>query len=153
MTIFMVELLPGIWLSNSKTLSERFVKQKKIKEMLDCDKDMTFFDETQNYIVAIRNQIKKDQHIKLQSYLLKATDVIHQTILNANTLVIYDPNITKKGIVLIIAYLLRYGHLKPEQTIRAISSKCKIPININEDYQLGLKILYKKLESLESSST
>jgi fructokinase len=30
--------------------------------------------------------------------------------------IIYDPNITKKGIVLIIAYLLRYGHLKPEQT-------------------------------------
>jgi hypothetical protein len=145
---FAVEFLPGIWLSNTKMFSETFLKQKKIKEMIDCNKELNFFDGAENYIIAIKNQIKKDQHIKLQSYLLKITDVINQTILNAESLLIYDPEITKKGPVIIIAYLLKYGNLRPEQTIQSFMSKCKLPIKMNEDYQLSLKIFYKKIQEL-----
>ena len=72
------------------------------------------------YIISIKNQIKRDQHQKLQTYLLKITEVIHYTILNADTLIIYDPLITRKAPVLIIAYLLRYGQLRPEQTIQSL---------------------------------
>ena len=144
---FVVEFLPGIWISNTKSLSESFLKQKKIKEMIDCNKELNFFESADNYIISIKHQIKKDQHHKLQSYLLKITEVIHQTILNADTLLIYDPLITRKAPVLIIAYLLRYGHLRPEQTIQAFLSKSKVPIKIDEDYQLALKIFYKNIES------
>jgi hypothetical protein len=144
---FAVEFLPGIWLSNIKMFSEKFIKQKKIKDMIDCTKELNFFDGTENYIIAIRNQIKKEKHIKLQNYLIKITDVINQTILSGESLLIYDPDITKRGAVLIIAYLLRYGHLRPEQTIKSFMSKCKIPIKINEDYQLALKFFSKKIEA------
>jgi hypothetical protein len=146
-TTFTVEFLPGIWISNNKILSEKFLKQKKIKEILDCNKELTFFDGIENYIIAIKNQIKKDKHIQLQKYLNKISDIINQTILDGDALIIYDPLITSKGPVLIIAYLLKYGMLRPEQTIHSFISKCKIPIKIDENYQLGLKIFYKNLEA------
>jgi hypothetical protein len=63
------------------------------------------------------------------------------------TCLVYDPSITSKGPVFIIAYLLKYGMLRPEQTIHSFISKCKIPIKIDENYQLGLKIFYKNLEA------
>ena len=144
---FVVEFLPGIWITNTKSLSERFLKQKKIKEMIDCNKELNFFESAENYIISIKNQIKRDQHHKLQKYLLKITEVIHQTILNADTLMIYDPLITRKAPVLIIAYLLRYGHLRPEQTIQSFISKSKVPIKLDEDYQLALKIFYRNVET------
>ena len=146
-TTFTVEFLPGIWISNTKLLSEKFLKQKKIKEIIDCNKELTFFDGIENYIMAIKNQIKKDKHIQLQKYLHKISDIINQTILYSESLIIYDPIITSKGPILIIAYLLKYGMLRPEQTIYSFMSKCKIPIKIDENYQLGLKIFSKNLES------
>ncbi len=148
---FIVEFLPGIWISNTKLLSEKFLKQKKIKEIIDCNKELIFFDGIENYIIAIKNQIKKDKHIQLQKYLHKISDIINQTILDNDSLLIYDPLITSKGPVLIIAYLLKYGMLRPEQTIQSFMSKCKIPIKIDENYQLGLKIFYKNLESQSES--
>ena len=115
--------------------------------MIDCNKELNFFDGAENYIISIKNQIKKDQHHKLQNYLMKITEVIQQTILKSDTLIIYDPNISRKAPVLIIAYLLRYGELRPEQTIQSFISKSKVPIKIDEDYQLALKIFYKNLEA------
>jgi hypothetical protein len=141
-----VEFLPGIWISNTKSLSESFLNKKKIKEMIDCNKELNFFESAENFIISIKNQIKKDQHLKLQAYLLRITEVIHQTIINADTLLIYDPHITRKAPVLIIAYLLKYGQLRPEQTIQSFISKSKIPIKMDEDYQLALKLFYKNLE-------
>ncbi len=146
-SLFIVEFLPGIWISNTKSLSEKFLKQKKIKDMIDCDKELNFFEGSENYIIAIKNQIKKDQHLKLQSYLLKITEVIHQTILKGETLLIYDPLSTKKAAVLIISYLLKYGQLRPEKAIHSFMSKSKIPIRLDEDYQLALKFFYKKIET------
>jgi hypothetical protein len=146
-TLFVVEFLPGIWITNTKSLTERFLKQKKIKEMIDCNKELNFFESAENYIISIKHQIKKDQHHKLQTYLLKITEVIHQTILDGDTLLIYDPLITRKAPVLIIAYLLRYGQLRPEQTIQSFLSKSKVPIKLDEDYQLALKIFYKNIDA------
>jgi len=144
-SIFIVEFLPGIWVSNTKSLSEKFLKQKKIKEMIDCNKELNFFEGSENYIMAIKNQIKKDQHLKLQTYLFKVTEIIHQTILNADTLLIYDPLITKKAPILIISYLLRYGQLRLENAIQSFISKSKAEIKLDEDYQLALKLFHKKI--------
>ena len=65
---------------------------------------------------------------------------------------IYDPLITRKAPVLIIAYLLRYGKLRPEQTIQSFISKSKVPIKLDEDYQLALKIFYRNVETTSTES-
>ncbi len=141
---YLIEFLPGIWISNTKTLSDNFIKQKKIKGILDCEKDMTFFESAENYIEAIKKEIKKTNHQNLYSFLLKTTELIHITFMKGESIVIFDPHGNRKAPVLIITYLMKYGNLKPEQTVESYLSKSNIPLNISEDYQLGIKLFYKK---------
>jgi hypothetical protein len=144
--LYFVELLPGIWVSNVKTHSEKLLKDKKINDMIDCPKELTFFDSAENYILSIKHQIKKEQHNKLQAYLFKITELIHHVIHNSNSLLIYDPSATRKAPVLIIAYLLRYGEMTPHQTIQSYMSKSKLQPKIDDDYQLALKTFYTKIK-------
>jgi hypothetical protein len=150
--LYFVELLPGIWISNVKTHSEKILKEKKINDMIDCNKELTFFDSAENYILSIKHQIKKEQHTKLQSYLFKVTEIIHHAIHNSMSLLIYDPTATRKAPVLIIAYLLRYGEMTPHQTIQCYISKSKLHPKIDDDYQLALKNFYTTIkEELDAS--
>ncbi len=144
--LFFVELLPGIWVSNVKTHSEKILKEKKIHDMIDCTKELTFFDSAENYILSIKHQIKKEQHAKLQIYLSKVVEIIHHTIHNSLSLLIYDPTATRKAPVLIIAYLLKYGEMTPHQTIQSYMSKSKLQPKLDEDYQQALKTFYTNVK-------
>ena len=145
--IYLIEFLPGAWVSNTKLLSEKFLKQKKINEIIDCHKDMNFFEGSENYIEAIKIEIKKTNHIKLHKYLVDITQHIHQNIINGNSMLIYDQHSIKKAPVILISYLMRYGHLTPVQTIQSYQSKSKLPLQISHDYQYALKIFNSKVNS------
>jgi hypothetical protein len=149
-SLFLVEFLPGIWISNRKILNENRAKQKKLNVMIDCSKEMNFFDGTENYIQSIKHQIKKEQHHKLHQYLIKITEHIYNMINKGNSLMIYDPVAIKKAPVILIAYLLRYGKMRPEQTIQSFISKSKLSVSLDEDYQIGLKLFFKHIESLST---
>jgi hypothetical protein len=149
-SLFLIEFLPGIWISNRKILSENVAKQKKLNVMIDCTKEMNFFDGTENYIQSIKHQIKKEQHHKLHQYLIKITEHIHNMINKGNSLMIYDPVSIKKAPIILIAYLLRYGKMRPEQTIQSFISKSKLSVSLDEDYQIGLKLFFKHIESLST---
>ncbi len=152
-SLFLIEFLPGIWISNRKILNETVAKQKKLNIMIDCTKEMNFFDGTENYIQSIKHQIKKEQHHKLHQYLIKITETIHNMLNKGNSLMIYDPTSIKKAPVILIAYLLRYGKMRPEQTIQSFMSKSKIPLSIDEDYQVALKLFFKHIESTSTELT
>jgi hypothetical protein len=143
---YLIEFLPGIWLSNTISLNDNFLQQKKIHIMVDCDKEMNFFESAENYIESIKKEIKKTNHMNLYQYLLNSTEKIHKTILSGKSLLIYDLHATRKGPILLIAYLMRYAHFTPIQIIDSFLSKSKIPLNINEDYQIAIKIFYKKMQ-------
>uniref|UniRef100_A0A6C0E6E2 Dual specificity phosphatase catalytic domain-containing protein n=1 Tax=viral metagenome TaxID=1070528 RepID=A0A6C0E6E2_9ZZZZ len=136
---YLIEFLPGLWITNNKALSEKFYQQKKLKEMIDCTKDLKFFQEAENYIEAIKHEIKKKEHQKLHQYLLQITEYIHQHLTIGLSLLIYDPDGVRKAPVILIAYLLRYSQLTSEQIIMAFNSKSKIPIQINDDFRIALK--------------
>ncbi len=152
-SLFLIEFLPGIWISNRKILNETVAKQKKLNIMIDCTKEMNFFDGTENYIQSIKHQIKKEQHHKLHQYLIKITETIHNILNKGSSLMIYDPTSIKKAPVILIAYLLRYGKMRPEQTIQSFMSKSKIPLSIDEDYQVALKLFFKHIESTSTELT
>ena len=57
---YFIEFFPGIWISNSKTFTDRFLKQKRIEKIIDCDKELNFFENAENYIESIKNEIKKN---------------------------------------------------------------------------------------------
>ena len=149
-SLFLIEFLPGIWISNRKTINETTAKQKKLNVMIDCSKEMNFFDGTENYIQSIKHQIKKEQHHKLHQYLIKITEHMYNMINKGNSLMIYDPDAIKKAPVILIAYLLRYGKMRPEQTIQSFISKSKLSVSLDEDYQIGLKLFFKHIESLST---
>ncbi len=146
---YLIEFFPGIWISNSKSFNEKFLKQKRIDKILDCEKELNFFENAENYIESIKKEIKKTNHQRLHKYLIDITEQLHNIILNGESMVIYDPHGNRKAPVIIIAYLMRYGQLNPVQTIDSYLSKSKIPLNINEDYQLALKLLYSKIQQIK----
>ena len=148
---YLIEFFPGIWISNSKSFTDRFLKQKRIEKIIDCERELNFFENAENYIESIKKEIKKTNHQKLHKYLLEVTENLHNTILNGESLVIYDPYCNRKAPVIIISYLMRYGQLNPVQTIDSYLSKSKLPLKINDDYQLALKLLYTKLQQVKTS--
>jgi hypothetical protein len=141
---YLIEFLPGLWITNNKTLSEKFYQQKKLKEMIDCTKDLKFFQEAENYIEAIKSEIKKKEHQKLHQYLLQITEYIHQHLTIGLSLLIYDPDGVKKGPVILIAYLLRYSQLTSDGIIMAFNSKSKTPIQLTDDYRIALKYFQER---------
>lgn len=147
---YLIEFLPGIWLSNTISVNDNFLKQKRLHVMVNCDKEMNFFESAENYIVSIKNEIKKTNHMKLYQYLINSTEKIHKAILSGKSLLIYDPHATRKGPVLLITYMMRYAHMNPVQIIDSFNSKSKIPLNINEDYQIAIKLFYKKINEINN---
>lgn len=147
---YLIEFLPGIWLSNTISVNDNFLKQKRLNIMVNCDKEMNFFESAENYIVSIKNEIKKTNHMKLYQYLINSTEKIHKAILSGKSLLIYDMHATRKGPVLLIAYMMRYAHMNPVQIIDSFNSKSKIPLNINEDYQIAIKLFYKKINEINN---
>lgn len=145
---YLIEFLPGLWLSNTKTLSEKFYQQKKLKEMIDCSKDLNFFREASNYIELIKTEIKRKEHHKLHQYLLQITEYIHKHLMKGLSILIYDPDATRKAPIILIAYLMRYGQLSIDQITKVFDSKSKIPLQINDDYKTALKYLYMKLQQV-----
>ncbi len=145
---YLIEFFPGIWVSNSKALNESFLKQKRIEKLLDCEKELNFFDNAENYIESIKKEIKKTNHQKLYKYLLEITETLHNTILKGESLLIYDQYGNRKAPVIIISYLMRYGQLNPVQTIDSYLSKSKLPLKINDDYQTALKFFYSQLQKV-----
>ncbi len=148
---YLIEFLPGIWLSNTTALNDAFLKQKRLSVMVDCDKEMNFFESAENYIESIKNEIKKTNHMKLQQYLMNSTEKIHKSILSGKSLLIYDPHATRKGPVLLIAYMMRYANLNPVQIIDSFNSKSKIPLKISEDYQISIKLFFKKMNEINKT--
>ena len=145
---YLIEFFPGIWISNSKSLNDSFLKHKRIEKLLDCEKELNFFDNAENYIESIKKEIKKTNHQKLYKYLLEITETLHNTILKGESLLIYDQYGNRKAPVIIISYLMRYGHLNPVQTIDSYLSKSKLPLKINDDYQTALKFFYSQLQKV-----
>jgi hypothetical protein len=142
---YLIEFFPGIWISNSKSLNETFLKQKRIEKMLDCEKELNFFESAENYIESIKREIKKTNHQKLYKYLLEITETLHNTILKGESLLIYDQHGNRKAPIIVIAYLMRYGQLNPVQTIDSYLSKSKLQLKISEDYQVALKFFYSQI--------
>jgi hypothetical protein len=145
---YLIEFFPGIWISNTQSLSDKFLKQKRIDRMLNCEKELNFFDNAENYIESIKKEIKKTNHHKLYKYLLEITETVHNTILKGESLLIYDQYSNRKAPIIIIAYLMRYGQLNPVQTIDSYLSKSKLSLNINEDYQIAIKFFYTQLQKV-----
>jgi hypothetical protein len=146
---YLIEFFQGIWISNSKTFNEKFLKQKRIDKIIDCEKELNFFENAENYIESIKKEIKKTNHQRLHKYLIDITEQLHNIILKGESIVIYDPYGNRKAPVIIIAYLMKYGQLNPVQAIDSYLSKSKIPLNINDDYQLALKLLYSKIQQIK----
>jgi hypothetical protein len=145
--MYLIEILPSIWISNKKVISDKFLKERKIHHFIDCEKDMKFFEGIENYIEAIKNQIKISKYQMLQKYLIKIIEEIYNMIIEGKSLIIYDPNGNKKAPVIIIAFLMKYGKLNPVQAVDAYNSKSKLPLNIEYDYKVGLKTFYDNLVS------
>lgn len=143
--MYLVEFLPGLFITDQPQ-NDVFYQQKKITRVINCQKELNYFKELSNYISAIQDQIKKTEHKKLHQHLIKIIDLIHNTLLDAHSIMIYDPEGTNKAALILLAYLLKYSKLSFDQITNAFESKSRIPIKLNNNFQNALKIYYQYIK-------
>lgn len=139
--MFLVEIIPDLWFSNND-ISPRFIKDKDIKYIINCQEDLAFFGKSREYIDSIRGDMLKKEIGALYKYLMQMTQHIHNNIMKG------EPILTageKKAHLLIIGYLIRFGHMSLDKALMAINTKTPKKIMLNMTDKLGLQYFQQEV--------
>ncbi len=138
-----MEILPHFWISNNLK-NNNFVQRKNIKVIIILSKNIKFL---KNYHhEQIRIPLEEFDNINFRNniiyqHLFDVTNFIYEKINDNKKILLvgneYDENIIN---IFILAYIIRYGRLKPEYSYYFLKSKKN---NINEPLNNFYQILNK----------
>lgn len=142
---FSVEILPGLWLTDHTSHSKLFYQEKNIRLIINSNLDMEFFGRSQEYVNDIKVELEKYEIQKMHQYLVEKTELIHQYLYSGKNVLVYDRYATLGGALILICYLIRYGHMNLTQAVSAFKSKLSFPIKIAGLYSFSLQIFERKV--------
>jgi protein-tyrosine phosphatase len=120
------EILPGLWLGDINAANDSsFFKDKQIQCIINCTDRHPFSDDPIieiRYRLAIKDNLENEEIIKLYESLDNVVDTIHTHIRSYNLLVHCFAG-RQRSSSIILAYLMKYGHLKLQLAIVALKSK------------------------------
>ena len=135
-----VEILPGIWISDSEKLDSQFLEDKMINKLINIKTDLSFLGNGNKYHDMIRENIEKYEILKLVNYLKDITKFMKKSISQSENILIYaDPNL-KKSPILILAFLIRYGLVNIEIAVEMIRTKIIDAFKPKLEYENAIKL-------------
>jgi|TARA_B110000261_G_C13051465_1_gene344367 hypothetical protein len=142
-----IEILPGLWLSDSKKLDNVFIDEKNIKNIINVDKDLGFIGNSNNYTDTIKENVEKYEILKMVNYLKEITLFIKNCLLKSENILIYCDTCIQKSPTLILAYLIRYGYLTKEIAIEMIRTKNINAFKPKLEYEKSIEIFTKQIKN------
>ena len=86
-----MEFICGLWVGTEKQKkSDNFLAEKNINIIINCDNDLSYLGEKQEYNEVILENIKKYRDIRFAEYLYKITEFIHSSLKKLDNILIYQ---------------------------------------------------------------
>ncbi len=142
-----IEILPGVWMCDSKRLDPTFIEAKSIINIINVDKDLNFLGNSNKYNNTIKENIEKYEILKMVNYLKETTLFIKNSILKSENILISCDTCIQKGPTLILAFLIRYGYLSKEIAIEMIRTKNTNAFKPNLEYSKSIDIFIKDIKN------
>jgi len=142
--MLLVEIVPDIWIGDVNILP-RFIKEKDIKYIINCQDDLSFFGRSRDYIDSIKENMVRKEVGALQNYLFQMTQHIHQNVKKGEAILVVCQTALKKAPLLILGYLIRYGHMSLDKALTSINTKMPKPIILSQLDKLGMQYFQQEI--------
>jgi len=136
--MLLVEIVPDVWIGDINILPQ-FIKEKNIKYIINCQEDLAFFGRSRDYIESIKGSMMHKEIKALYKYLYQMTQHIHQNIRKGEPILVVCQTGFKKAPLLLIGYLIRYGHMSLDKALSAINTKVHQKIILSQLDKIGIQ--------------
>lgn len=135
------EIIPGLWLGNIKAASSlEFFEQQKISCVINCSKDIPFFnDKCENVRIAVHDNLERDEIKRLYEYFDKATNFIHLRLQANKNILVHCYAGKQRSASIIAVYLMKYASLTLYNAIFVIKSKRECAFTPTINFQESLE--------------
>jgi hypothetical protein len=126
----MIEVVPDLWISNDKIV----FSSKEAFNTINAGKNLSFLGKSKEYNNEIKANLEKYELIKLYKYLHDIVITIFNKIKNHEKVVVHCKTSNEFSILVILAYLIKYGNLTLQNSINIIKTKKNQDIILNNNY-------------------
>jgi hypothetical protein len=136
--MILVEIVPNIWLGDIE--GEKYKSNIDIKYVVNCVKDLSFLNNSDEYRGIVKKSLEKYEIIKFYEYLCETTKFLYKNMIMDEPTLIFCENGNQKSASVIAAFLIKYGNHSKENAIKAIRTKYKSAFypDINYIYSLEM---------------
>ena len=119
------EIIPGLWLGNINIAkNNEFFTIYSITTIINCTKDIPFYSNyTKNVRISVNDDLQKHEVDRMFDYLDTACDLIHEKLLNCESILVHCFAGKQRSATLVCAYLMKYGNMSLGVAIQSIKSK------------------------------
>lgn len=139
--MILIEVIPDLWFGDAN-ISPRFIKEKDIKYIINCQEDLSFYGKSQEYIDSMKQQLMRKEIGALYKYLTQMTLHIYTNLMKGEPVLIMGVN---QAPLLILGYLIRYGHMSLDKGLNAINTKLSNKIRLSPMSKLGLQYFQQEI--------
>lgn len=122
------EIIPNLWLGNVKIAQTlTFYTENKINCVINCSKDLPFFDDkSKNIRISVHDNLEKSEILKLYDYFDNCSDFINQHLKENYKILVHCYAGKQRSASIISCYLMKYGNMSLKESIESIKSKRSI---------------------------
>ena len=123
MILYMVEILPGLWIGGLVDATNTdWLKQHEIECMISLTHQSVPQVE-KNYLFKVKDNLDPVEIARMGKLLDKGVQIIHQHRMRDENVLVHCYAGRQRSATLIAAYLIRYGRMTLESAVKAIQSK------------------------------
>lgn len=138
----MIEILPLMWITSTENLTNQFIKNKNVKNIINCSKMKKISTNSNIEILDFpihKNNLMKANFDIILEYIYKN---IKSNMINNKSIVIYCLDGETYSPFIALLYIIRYGNIPRITAIQLLQDKMRKSIYLDLDLDYFLKKYY-----------